>query len=92
MRNFLLWCLLMATFIAVGYLTSNVFLGFGSMFIMAFFIRHYVVPSQGYYYDDNNDDFRMPLESIAYNPATGLMCTAGVGTVDVGGYAWGNSD
>lgn len=91
MRNFLLWCLLMATFIAVGYFTSNIFWAFGSMFIMAYFIRHHVVPSQAYYYD-NDDDFKMPLESITYNPATGLMCIGGVGTSDVGGYSWGSSD
>jgi hypothetical protein len=95
MKNFLLWLLLMATFITVGYLTSNIFWGFGSMFVMAYFIRHHVVPSQAYYYDydyDNDDDFKIPLESITYNPSTGLMCIGGVGTSDVGGYSWGSSD
>ena len=92
MRNFLLWCLLMATFGAVGYLTSNIFWGFGSMFVMAYFIRHYVVPSQGYYYDNNDDDFQMPSTQTTYiNPATGIPCL-GIGFTDFGGHSWGSSD
>jgi hypothetical protein len=91
MKNFLLWCLLMTTFIAVGYLTSNIFWGFGSMFVMAYFIRPYVVPSQAYYYD-NDDDFQMPSTQTFYNPATGLPCLSGIGTIDSGGRMWGSSD
>jgi hypothetical protein len=82
----------MATFGAVSYLASNVFWGFGSMFIMAYFIRPYVVPRQGYYYDNNDDDFQMPSTQTAYNPATGLPCLSGEGGIDVGGHMWGYSD
>ena len=92
MKNFLLWCLLMATFIAVGYFTSNIFWAFGSMFIMAYFIRPYVVPSQAYYYDNDDDDFQMPSTQTFYNPATGLPCLSGIGTIDSGGCMWGSSD
>lgn len=81
----------MATFIAVGYFTSNIFWAFGSMFIMAYFIRHHVVPSQAYYYDNNDDDFQMPSTQTFYNPATGLPCL-GIGFIDAGGHAWGSSD
>ena len=82
----------MATFIAVGYLTSNIFWAFGSMFVMAYFIRPCVVPSQAYYYD-NDDDFQMPSTQTVYlNPATGLPCLSGIGGIDAGGHMWGSSD
>lgn len=83
----------MATFGAATYLTNNALWGFGAMFVMAYFIRPHVVPSDGnYYYEDSSDDNQMVMTPIAYNPATGLMCTAGVGSMDVGGHAWGSSD